>query len=50
VEDAQTAAIAPNAGLTLATRNIRDFQGIDGLHLANPWEARSTGRLDPAEA
>jgi len=38
-EDAQIAAIALAAGLTLLTRNIRDFEGIDGLALANPWLA-----------
>lgn len=36
-EDAQTAAIALAAGLTVATRNTKDFENIDGLTLANPW-------------
>jgi toxin FitB len=36
VEDAQIAAIA-GAGLDLATRNMKDFSGIEGLKLVNPW-------------
>ena len=38
VEDAQIAAIARSAGLTLATRNVSDFDGIDGLPVVNPWD------------
>ena len=38
-EDAQIAAIALAGGLTLATRNTKDFEYIDGLTLANPWHA-----------
>lgn len=38
-EDAQIAAITLAAGLTLLTRNIHDFEGIDGLALENPWLA-----------
>jgi hypothetical protein len=38
-EDAQIAAIALAAGLVVATRNTRDFENIDGLMLANPWQA-----------
>ena len=38
VEDAQIAAIATANGLTLATRNIRDFEFLDGLKLLNPWQ------------
>ncbi len=38
-EDAQIAAIALAAGLTVATRNIKDFENIDGLALANPWQS-----------
>ncbi len=36
-EDAQIAAIALTHDLTLATRNVSDFEGIDGLQIANPW-------------
>jgi toxin FitB len=36
-EDAQIAAIAGSQGLALVTRNVRDFAGIDGLELINPW-------------
>ena len=38
-EDAQIAAIALTAGLTVATRNTKDFENIDGLTLANPWQS-----------
>lgn len=38
-EDAQIAAIALAAGLTVATRNIKDFERIDGLSLVDPWQA-----------
>lgn len=34
--DAQIAAICLSHQATLATRNIRDFEGL-GLHLLNPW-------------
>jgi len=37
VEDAQIAAIARSVGLTLATRNTKDFSDIDELPLVNPW-------------
>lgn len=37
VEDAQIAAIALAHGLALATRNTRDFEGID-LTVVNPWQ------------
>ena len=40
-EDAQIAAIALAAGLTVATRNTKDLENIDGLMLANPWQATS---------
>lgn len=36
--DAQIAAICRVHGATLATRNIKDFQGI-GLELLDPWES-----------
>lgn len=35
--DAQIAAIALAANLTLVTRNTKDFEGIDGLAVINPW-------------
>jgi toxin FitB len=38
VMDAMIAAIAIAHGATLATRNARDFEGLD-LKLANPFEA-----------
>lgn len=37
VEDAQIAAIARTAGLILATRNVKDFEGIEELEVVNPW-------------
>ncbi len=36
--DAQIAAIAIAHGLTLVTRNTRDFEGLPGLRLANWFE------------
>ena len=39
VEDAKTAAISKTANLILATRNVKDFDHIDGLELINPWVA-----------
>jgi len=36
-EDAQIAAIALSTGLTLVTRNVGDFQGIERLAVFNPW-------------
>ena len=38
-EDAQIAAIALAAGLTVATRNTKVLQNIEGLMPANPWQA-----------
>lgn len=38
-EDAQIAAIALAAGLTVVTRNTKDFENIEGLMLVNPWQA-----------
>lgn len=35
--DAQVAAIAITAGLTLATRNTKDFDGIEGLKVVDPF-------------
>jgi predicted nucleic acid-binding protein len=37
VEDAQIAAIARSGGLTLATRNTKDFSEVEELPLMNPW-------------
>lgn len=36
-EDAQIAAIALTNDLRLATRNVKDFKGIGGLTVLNPW-------------
>ena len=36
-EDAQSAAISLATGLTVVTRNSKDFENIDGLKLVNPW-------------
>ncbi|MHB8836106.1 MAG: PIN domain-containing protein [Candidatus Methylomirabilia bacterium] len=38
VEDAQIAAIARTGGLAVATRNVKDFEGIEGLQVINPWD------------
>ena len=38
VEDAQIAAIAVTGRLTLATRNEKDFTGIQELDIVNPWD------------
>ncbi|HEY6577867.1 MAG TPA: type II toxin-antitoxin system VapC family toxin [Rhizomicrobium sp.] len=35
--DVETAGIAAARGATLATRNIRDFDGM-GIDIVNPWE------------
>lgn len=43
VQDAMIAAIARSHGATLATRNIKDFEGT-GVELVNPWEHGSAGR------
>jgi predicted nucleic acid-binding protein len=37
VEDAMIAAVALSYDFTLATRNIKDFKGIDGISLINPF-------------
>lgn len=39
VEDAQIAATALAGGYVLATRNVGDFAGIDGLSLVDPFAA-----------
>jgi predicted nucleic acid-binding protein len=36
--DSLLAATAIHRHLTLVTRNTRDFQGIEGLKILNPWE------------
>ena len=36
--DCQIAAIARSRGMTVATRNVRDFDGI-GVDIVNPWTA-----------
>lgn len=38
IPDAQIAAIALAANLMLMTRNTKDFEGIDGLQVINPWQ------------
>jgi predicted nucleic acid-binding protein len=38
-EDAQIAAIALASGLSVVTRNIKDFENIDRLVLINPWQS-----------
>ncbi|MCL1960213.1 MAG: type II toxin-antitoxin system VapC family toxin [Desulfovibrionaceae bacterium] len=37
-EDAQIAAIALAANMTLVTRNSKDFVAINGLSQVNPWQ------------
>jgi predicted nucleic acid-binding protein len=37
-DDAQIAASCVAAGAALATRNTRDFEGIEGLELINPFD------------
>ncbi len=39
VEDAQIAAIARSNELSLATRNVKDFAGIEDLVIVNPWQS-----------
>jgi predicted nucleic acid-binding protein len=41
VEDAQIAATALVGGLVLATRNVRDFDGIEGLALVDPFSQQA---------
>lgn len=36
-EDGQIAATALSNDLSLATRNAKDFKGIEGLAVINPW-------------
>jgi toxin FitB len=37
VEDAQIASVDRSNGLSIATRNGKDFAGIEGLVVINPW-------------
>ena len=37
VEDAQIASVARANGLSIATRNVKDFASIEGLVVLNPW-------------
>lgn len=37
-EDAQIAAIALAHEMAVATRNVKDFDGIDGLIVIDPWQ------------
>ncbi|MEQ1668960.1 MAG: type II toxin-antitoxin system VapC family toxin, partial [Sulfuriferula sp.] len=37
VEDAQIAAIALTHSFSIATRNVKDFNHIDGLVIIDPW-------------
>ena len=37
VEDAQIAAVAVAQGFILATRNVDDFAGVDGLSVVDPF-------------
>jgi toxin FitB len=41
--DAQIACIAASRGMTLATRNERDFAGC-GIRILNPWSRSGTAR------
>lgn len=36
--DCLVAAIALSNGYDLATRNVKDFEGISGLRVVNPWD------------
>lgn len=38
-EDGQIAAIALRHGMVLATHNVKDFAGIDGLIVLDPWSS-----------
>lgn len=43
VEDAQIAAIAYRHGMTLATRNLSDFDCLKDLELIDPWQEAAGG-------
>ena len=38
LEDCMIAAIARSLGMAVATRNVRDFEGV-GIEVINPWAA-----------
>lgn len=38
--DAQIAAIARTSGASIATRNVRDFEGC-GVTVLNPWNGEA---------
>lgn len=38
VEDGQISSIALTHGMTLATRNTKDFRILEALELINPWD------------
>ena len=38
-DDCQIAAIARSQGMTVATRNVRDFDGV-GVDVVNPWTVK----------
>lgn len=42
VADAQIAAVCREGGASLATRNVRDFEGV-GITLVNPWTGQIIG-------
>ncbi len=41
--DCQIAAIAHSRGMAVATRNVRDFEGMD-IRIVDPWANASPGR------
>ena len=47
--DALIAGTAISYNLTLITRNVQDFQWIDGLSLLNPFEKSGETTFDSTE-
>lgn len=47
VADAQIAAVCRVRGVSLATRNVRDFEGV-GITLVNPWTGQVVAGADSA--
>ena len=47
--DCQIAAIARSCGMLLASRNVRDFEGID-IEVVNPWGTERAPRPKPSRA